>query len=214
MTSPARQRPRCRLPPEKISGNVGIFALPASQGGPSVFAPLVRTAGATMCKTRQAAIRRSVPVSFFRRVIWSPPARVAFRPQRSGQDLEFSSRAALPIQVLIFDPQDLSVNIARREKLVWRSIQTYCDPCATAARDLSFQWRVKLSNEAGQECAASADVRASPWEQSAMRRIAPCVLRDGRRACPRAAPRGPICSHYAAALRKYWEIPACRRAIA
>ena len=86
MTSPARQRPRCRLPPEKISGNVGIFALPASQGGPSVFAPLVRTAGATMCKTRQAAIRRSVPVSFFRRVIWSPPARVAFRPQRSGQD--------------------------------------------------------------------------------------------------------------------------------
>ena len=48
--------------------------------------------------------------------------------------------------------------------------------------------RVKLSNEAGKECAASADVRASPWEQSAMRRIAPCVLRDGRGACPRAAP--------------------------
>lgn len=102
MTSPVGQRPDADYAPKKISGQCRHIRFTSNKVG-------ARTAGATMCKTRQPAIRWSAPVSFFRRVIWSPPAQVAFRPQRQTIQNSPSTRCSL-IRGLIFDVQDSRVN--------------------------------------------------------------------------------------------------------
>ena len=133
-------QPRCaRGPvqaarPREALANVGTFASHASQGGAPVFAPLARTARVATCKTRQAAIRRSAPLSFFRRVIWSPPAQVGFKPE-AANDSELSSHECSLIRGLIFDLQDLTCQPSRHTNSLYGArIQTYRDSSATAAR--------------------------------------------------------------------------------